>query len=167
MKKKSEQMSFFDVSFSGNAETKEDAEISNNVEEQAFVELGDALEEEIEAYVDNGPLIIDEKDSSVNTFVNGVYYEVFISDTCPSCPEMKEFAEKSLLPGMGKVINVSVDLGATELATNRGIERVPTFLLIDGSTNEIVGKAFTVEETFTMLNRYIKLGMESGRGGRI
>lgn len=74
---------------------------------------------------------------------SGISYEFFMRKTCPNCPPVKEYMEKSDFPG--KTIDVDTDYGLKEAAA-KGVFSAPTVIFYNTIDGTEIGRGHSVEE---------------------
>lgn len=85
----------------------------------------------------------EETHNSVTPTINSTHtYELYVRQTCPNCPPVKDFMSKIDLPG--KIIDVDTEQGLTE-AASKGVFAAPTVIVYNNDGTEI-SRAHNVEE---------------------
>lgn len=77
-----------------------------------------------------------------NSGINSGYYEIYTRKTCPNCPPVKNFMEKTNFPG--KSVDVDSAEGLAE-AAEKGVFAAPTVIFYDKDGNE-KARGHSIEE---------------------
>lgn len=92
---------------------------------------------------ENSSDIFVEAPTSTTQPINSSHtYELYVRQTCPNCPPVKDFMSKIDLPG--KIIDVDTEQGLTE-AASKGVFAAPTVIVYSNDGTE-VSRAHNVEE---------------------
>lgn len=100
------------------------------------------------------PASLDDEDLKED-IIPELVFELYVSDTCPNCPDVKQFVRENFVEQMGTVYNVSQDPYALPMARKRQVLDLPSFLIVNTTSDTIVARAGRVEDIVKVLKETV------------